>query len=265
MSSYTTNDLFSERLISAVCGAAIVLISESLYACMRLFKRRTTLFFFMAQLAIWASAMEIILGALIYYLPSFRILSILLLILILITIFALNMGYPIMMLLRLRLVRSFSIYIICIPVILAAIVTILSYFWVHTILINTENCFHIFHIIRPITTFILNVEFIIINLLFIMLAITYLENIVHTRCVVIVNIIVIAIQCTVVVIEFVFIKQCSVLIIVLCIQFIFDQIKIRLEIEILSYIIQSVNERHEQCINNEDLCNNLNFLEERYN
>jgi hypothetical protein len=242
-----SGDLSSQRIISAICGVGIELFCESQYSCLRLFRRKTTLFFFVAQLAICTSTLMTALSASIYFLPDLRVLPMLILISIL--KFAQNVSYPLMILIRLRWVRNFSIYIMTIPVISATVFTALRYFWIRSVLAGEKYCFHIFNIIQSITSIILSVQYVVINLFFIVIAIKHFENIVHIRWVVIVNIIVIALQCVVVVIEFVVIEECFMPNIILCVISIADQIKVRLEIEILSYIAQSVHDRYEQRIN----------------
>lgn len=257
-----TGDLSSQRIVSGICGAGIVLFCESQYSCLRLFRRKTTFFFFMTQLAILASALETALSASIYFLSNLRTLP--MLIIISIVRFVQNISYPTMILLRLKLVQNFSIYIMGIPVILSTILTALRYFWIRSVLLGAEYCFHIFYIIQPVTTAILVVEYISINIFFIMMAIKHFENIVHIRCAVIVNIIVIIIECVVVIAEFAIKEHCFMPNIILCIITISDQIKVRFEIEILSYIVQSVRQRHEQRINGKQYVRN-NLLEERSN
>lgn len=245
--SIAIGDLSSQRIVSGICGAGIVLFCESQYSCLKLFKRRTTLFFFMIQLAIWASSLETMLTTLMYFSPNMRILPTY--IFILITGFILNVSYPIMILLRLRLIQNFSIYIMTIPVILTVVLTVLRYFWMHSVLVNADNCSHSFHIIlRSISATIINI-YIIINIFFIVVAITRFKKIFHIRCTIIVNIIIITLEGFLIVVEFAIIKQCFVLNLFLCVISISEIIKIRLEIEILSYIKKSVQK---QCINNEE-------------
>jgi hypothetical protein len=238
--SYVTGDLSSQRIVSTISGAGIILFCESEYACFRLFRRRTTLFFFITQLAIWASALTTALSTSIYFLPYLRVLP--MLVLISIARFVENMSYPIMMLLRLRFVQNFPIYIMYIPVILATIFTALRYYWIRSVLAGGRYCFNIYHIIQPIVIIILTVEYIVINIFFIVIAIKHFQNIVHVRSAVIINLIVIVLECAVVVIAFVVTEQCFMPNIILCVITIVDQIKVRLEIEILSYIVQSVRE-----------------------
>jgi hypothetical protein len=235
--SSATDDLSSQRLISGICSAGIVVFCESQLSCQKLFKRRTTLFFFMAQLAICSSAVMTALSTSTYFSHNLRVLP--MLVLISIVSFVQNVSYPIMILLRLRLVRNFPIYIMYIPVILGIVLTSLRYFWIRSIITGGRYCYNVYHIIQPITTIIFDTQYIIINIFFIVIAIKQFRNIVHIRSAVIVNIIVIILECVMVVVEFVVAELC----IILCIISIAYQIKVRLEIEILSYIVQSARER----------------------
>lgn len=233
-----------DLLVSAISGAGIVLFCESEYACLRLFKQKN-LFSFVCQLAILATALMTTLSVSVYFLHNLLVLP--MLIIISIVIFTVNVSYPIMILLRLRLVQNFSIYIMCIPIILTTILTVLRYFWTCSILTGKEYCFHIYFIIQIITTIILTVEYIAINLFFIVIATKHLQNIIHIRCVIIVNIIVIILECAILIIEFVMINKW----IILCIVSISNQIKVRMEIEILSFIKKLIEIENRRLMNNE--------------
>jgi hypothetical protein len=220
-------------LVSGICGAGIILFCESEHFCLKLFKRRTTLFFFIAQLAIWSSAAETALTTSVCLLPNLRVLP--MLVVILIAKCMQNISYPVMILLRLRFVHDFPVIIMYIPVVLAVIFAILRFFWIHWILTGETYYFNVFFIIQPITTILLTVQNILINIFFIVIAIKRFRNIVHIRFVVIVNLIVIVLECVVVLIEFLIIDGW----IALCVISIVSQIKVRLEIDILAYIVQS--------------------------
>jgi hypothetical protein len=228
--SSATDDLSSQRLISGICSAGIVVFCESQLSCLKLFKRRTSLFFFMAQLAICSSALLIALTVSIYFLPNLQVLP--MLVIILITKFTLNMSYPLMILLRLTYVRKFPVIIMYIPVVLSVIIATLRVFWVRWILTGESYYFNVFFIIQPISTALFTVQNIIINIFFIIIAIKYFPNVVHVRSVVIVNIIVIILECVRILQEFLIPNQ----IITLSVIAIIAQIEVRLEIEILSYI-----------------------------
>ena len=143
-----------------------------------------------------------------------------------------------MILLRLRFVRSFSRAIIYIPVVVAIIFTALKYFRIHWALTG-ESYDVYFVIILPITTIVLAVQNIVINIFFIAIAMKRYENIVHVKSVIIVNIIVIILECLKIVMEFLVVDK-RVIASAISVD---GQIKVRLEIVILSYIIQTVRER----------------------
>jgi hypothetical protein len=228
--SSATDDLSSQRLISGICSAGIVLACESEFSCLKLFKRRTSLFFFVTQLAIWSSALLTALTVSIYFLPNLQVLP--MLVIILITKFTQNMSYPLMILLRLTYVHKFPVIIMYIPVVLSVILATLRVFWVRWILTGESYYFNVFFIIQPISTALFTVQNIIINIFFIIIAIKYFPNVVHVRSVVIVNIIVIILECVRILQEFLIPNQ----IITLSVIAIIAQIEVRLEIEILSYI-----------------------------
>ena len=239
-----------DRLISGICGAGIVLLCESEYSALKLFKQRKTLFFFICQLVIWSSALETALAASVYFLPDLRLLPML----VIISIIKSqpqqyqNVSYPIMILLRLRFVRNFSIYAICIPVVVGVVLTTLRYFFIRWILTGEKYYFYGFFIVQIITTIILTAQSIVINIFFIVIAIKHFEKIVDIRSAVIVNIIVIILECVVVLIEFIITDGW----IVLCVISIVAQIKARLEIDILSYIVQSTESARERRASGED-------------
>jgi len=225
-----------DELVSAMCGAAVVLACESEYSSLKLFKRKKTLFFFACQVTIWSSAVETALNASTYFVIGLRVLP--MFIVILIIQYVRYISYPIMILLRLRLVRNFSRAIMYIPVVLATIFTALKYFWIHWALTD-QNYYVYFSIILPITTIVIPVQNIVINIFFIVTATKRYENIVHVKSIIIVNIIVIILECLKIVMEFL-VADKWVITTAICV---IGQIKVRLEIEILSYIVQTVRER----------------------
>jgi hypothetical protein len=225
-----------DELVSAMCGAAIVLACESEYSSLKLFKRKTTLFFFTCQLAIWSTGLETALTASVYFVIDLRMLPMLIVISIVQCVG--YTSYPMMILLRLRFVRNFPEMIMYIPIVLGVIFTALKYFWIHWALTG-ESYYIYFLIILPITTIVLAVQSIVINIFFIVTAMKRYENIVHVKSVIIVNIIVIMLECLRIVIEFLVIDKWAIA----PARSVIDQIKIRLEIEILSYIVQTVRER----------------------
>jgi hypothetical protein len=221
-------DLSSDRLISGICGAGFVIFCESEYVYFTLFKRKTTLFFYACQLAILSSAFLSTWNILLYFESNLRVLSMLVIDLIIRCIH--DMSYPIMILLRLRFVCNFSVIIMYIPVVLAIIVTPLRFFVICWLLTGERYYFHALFIIVPIITVLLTVEYIVINIFFIVIAIKYFENVVQIRSVVIINIIVIILECAGGEILFLFADRWTIL----CIIHIILQIEVRLEIEILS-------------------------------
>jgi hypothetical protein len=242
-------------IVSGICGAGIVVLWESEHSCLRLFKRITTLFFFVCQLAIWSSALETALSSSVYFSPNLRVLP--MLVLISIVKCMQNMSYPLMILIRLKFVSDFSVIIMCIPVVLSAILAILRFFWIRWLLTGESYYFNIFFIIQPITTILITIQNIAINIFFIVIAVKHFENVVYIRSVIIVNLIVIILECAVVLIEFLSID----IWITLCVISIVAQIKVRLEIDILSYIVKSAALAHEQSRHSEDesemLCHDL--------
>lgn len=250
------SDLLSQKLISAIGGAGIVLFCESEYSCFKLFKRRTT-FFFVCQLAIWSSALGSSMSISVYFLSNLRVV-LPMLVIITIVRFVQIVSYPIMILIRLRFIHIVSTYLMYIPVILGIVLTALKYFWIHSILTNEMGCLYAYLTIQTMTTiiadFVIDIVInIVINIFFIVIAIKRFHNIVHIRCTVIVNIIVIILVCTVAIIEFAVIKRCFMPDILFCIIFIADQIKTRLEIEILSYTVQSAESTRQRLIRGEFL------------
>jgi hypothetical protein len=225
-----------DELVSAMCGAAVVLACESEYSSLKLFKRRTTLFFFTCQLAIWSSALETALTASLYFVIGLRILLPMLIVTLIIQCMT-YISYPIMILLRLRFVRYFPEVVMYIPIVLGVIFTALKYFWIHWALTG-ESYYVYFIIILTTTTIVLTVQNIVINIFFIVTAMKSYENMVHVRSVIIVNIIVIMLECLRIVIEFLDVDKWAIW----PARSVVDLVKVRLEIEILSYIVQTVQE-----------------------
>jgi hypothetical protein len=236
-----------DNLISGMCGGAgIVLFCESEYTSLKLFKRRRSLFFSLCQLAIWSNSLETLLTILLSLSPNLRVLP--MLVIFMITFFVQNMSYPIMMLLRLRFVYDFPVIIMYIPAVLSAALTVLEYFWIRWVLTGAEYDFNASFIVQLITTILLTVEYILINIFFIVIAIKYFQSVVHVRCVIIVNIIVIGFECIAALVQFLTINDW----ITLSVAAIVSQIIVRLELEILSYIIQSTEAARERRMSDED-------------
>ena len=222
-----------DELVSAMCGAAVVLACESEYSCLKLFNRRTTLFFFVCQLAIWSSALGVALSTSVYFLIYLQALP--MFIVIPIVQCVVYISYPIMILLRLKFVHNFSEMIMYIPIALGVISTVLKYFRIHWALTG-EGYYTYFLIILPIITVVLAVQNIVINVFFIVIAMKRWQDIVHVKSVIIVNIIVIMLECLKVVMEFLVVDKWVIASGI----FVVGQIRVRLEIEILSYITQTV-------------------------
>src|ERR1700749_3598946 len=111
-----------DQLISA--GA--VLVCESEYLCWKLFKRKN-IFFFTCQLAILSGATAInSVAPNVPRLPMF--------ITILILAFVLGVSYPLMLLLRLRIIYKFNLIFIFIPIFQSILWTGLKYFWLNWML-----------------------------------------------------------------------------------------------------------------------------------
>lgn len=125
----------------------------------------------------------------------------------------------------------------------------MRFFWICWILTSENFYFNAFFIIQPVSTIVYTVQNIIINIFFIAIAIKHFQNIVHVRSAIIINIIVIILECIVVLIEFLIIDRW----ISFCVIAIIAQIKTRLEIEILFYIVRSTESAQERLISGENV------------
>lgn len=170
--------------------------------------------------------METALTSLIYFMSNLQILS--MLIIILLVRFVMHVSYPIMLLLRLKIICVIHPIIMCISILQGIMWMVLKYFWVNWILTGNNHYFKINYIVQPITTVSLAIQNMIINVFFIILAKRKFENIVHLRYVII-------LECVVVTTEFLFISTWNLVSIV-------AQIKIRMEISVLVYIIEPHHE-----------------------
>jgi len=227
-------DIKLDRLISASCGAAFILFVESEYAAWKLIKNKKSIFFFVCQLAIVSSSLETIFTALLYFIPNLELLPMLLTITL--GKFIMIVSYPTMILLRLKILSgNISIGLISICIIQGVLWTVLDYFWEKYYI--TYDIYFIYtyeKIVQPIETISLMVQNVVINIFFIILAIKIFENHIHIKVVIIVNIIIIILECIVVIIEFIFMS-------IWTIYSVSYQIKIRLEILILVYIVESTH------------------------
>lgn len=119
-------DLIFQKLVLAVCGTSCVILFESEYACCRLFRDRTSLFFFVCQLAILSSAIQSALISLIYFVPELITLPILIRILLIWLV--MDISCPMMILLRLRILYTLHLTVMCIPIIQSFVWIALKYF-----------------------------------------------------------------------------------------------------------------------------------------
>ena len=103
-----------DRLISAACGAGSVIVCESEYVCWKLFKRRRSMFFFVSQLAILSSAIATAISGVIHLVPDLQRLP--MFIVMLIVGLVMVISYPIMLLLRLRIICKFNLIFMLIPI-----------------------------------------------------------------------------------------------------------------------------------------------------
>jgi hypothetical protein len=233
-------DISFQRLVSIACGAGSVILCESEYISLKLFKKKANLFFLVCQIAILSSAIATLLTSLIYFIPDLRILP--MLIIITLILFIMDVSYPIMLLLRLKIICNFNFVFMLIPVLQGIIWAALKYFWINWILTGNNYYFEIYSILQPITTVSLVIQSISINVFFIILAKKKFENIIHVKYVIIVNVIVILLECVVVTTEFLFLSTWNIISIV-------SQIKIRLEISVLVYIVSPHHEIGNQLLN----------------
>jgi hypothetical protein len=241
----TFMDLSSQRLVSGICSAGFVIFCESEYACFKLFKRRTTLFFFVCQLTIWSTALETALAILLYFMPNLQVPSIL--VIFLITKGIRDVSHPVMILLRLKMICYFHPIMIYISIVLSVILNVLNVFWICWVATGESYYFNVFLIVEPIIIIIYAIQFIVINISFIVIGIKHFQNIIHIRFIVIVNIIITALICTIVLTRFLHINK----MISFCVMSIISQIIVRLDIEILSCIAESVRERERRVSDDE--------------
>jgi hypothetical protein len=219
----------ANELVSAACGAGFVVLCESEYNSWRLFKKKKTLFFAITQLAILSTALGTALGGLIYFIPSLRILP--MLVIILIDRLAQNISYPIMILLRLKIICSFPTAIMYIPILLATF----KYFWISWILTGSRYYFNTFSILELVALATLSIQSIAINIFFIIQAVKKFDHVIHIKYVIIVIIIIIILECSVVITAILFLSDWALWVAISIVY----QIKTRLEISILAYITES--------------------------
>lgn len=220
-------DLPLKRLIAAASGAGFVILCESEYACCNLFKDKTSLFFFICQLAILSSALQTALTSLVYFKPVLQTLS--MLIVILLIRLVMDISYPMMTLLRLKIICKLHPVLMYIPIFQAVVWIALKYFWVIWIL--TGKYYSEASIILRATIGLTIIQNIIINILFIVVAKRKFENTIHLKYVVIVNVILIMIECIILASSFLLFSSWDL-------GSIMFQISIRLEITVLVYIVK---------------------------
>jgi hypothetical protein len=217
-----------DQLISASCGAGAVLVCEAEYLCWKLFKRKN-LFFFTCQLAILSSAISTAINGVIHLAPNVPQFPMFITILIL--AFVMGVSYPIMLLLRLRILYRFNLIFIFIPIFQGILWTGLKYFWLSWVL--TGNDYKIYIIIQTITIVAcFGVQDIAINVFFMVLAKKKFDNIHNIRNVFIINTIAIGINILIIMCEL-FLVSTWVLVPV------FIQIQVRLELTVLVYIVET--------------------------
>jgi hypothetical protein len=215
-----------DQLISAACGAGSVIVCESEYVCWTLFKRRN-MFFFVCQLAILSSAIATAVNGVIHLAPNLQRLP--MFIVMLIVGLVMVISYPIMLLLRLRIICRFNIIFILIPIFQGILWSGLKYFWLNWML--TGNDYKIYSIIQPIATAAITAQNITISVFFMVLAKKRFENVINMKNVIIINTIAILLESVVVICEFLFLSTWLVL-------SIFVQIQVRLELTVLAYIVE---------------------------
>lgn len=141
-------------------------------------------------------------------------------------------SYPMMILLRLKIICRIHPIIMYIPIIHAIIWGILRYFLIKWYLTHDNYYYHIFYIVRPTITTTFSIQNIIINVFFIILAKKKFTNLIYVRNVIIINIIVILIECVIVITEFLYPIVWDFILIPY-------QIMIKLELSVLDYIIET--------------------------
>lgn len=225
-----------QNLISGICGAGVVILCESEYSSWRLFKRKTSLFFLVTQLAILSCASINALASLLYFIPSLQILA--MFIIFALVKFVTDVAYPIMMLLRLKLICRISKIIMWIPLLLGILWLVLKYFWINCISTSSNHSCQIFLIIQIITAICFAVENVIINIFFAIIVIKKFKNTINIGCMIIVTIIIIILECFIIIVEFLYLIIWFQWVVVAIV----SQLKVRFEIEILAYIVEDAHQ-----------------------
>src|ERR1700692_2645526 len=150
-----------DELVSAACSAGLVILSESEYLCWKLFKRKMSVFFVVSQLAILSSAMSTALSGLSFFisyldkLPMFVVTPV--------VRFVMVVSYPMMILLRLKIICNIHPIIMCVPIMQGILWITLRYFLIQWKLTNDNYYYNIFYIVRAIATSVFTAQGIVIN------------------------------------------------------------------------------------------------------
>lgn len=186
------------------------------------------MFFVVTQLTILSSAIMNALTSIAFFAPYLETLPMLIIISVVSLVMAAS--YPMMILLRLKIICKIHFIVMCIPVAQALIWIVLRYFLIKWQLTGDDYYFNICYILQPTATTALTVQSVAINVFFIIVAKRKFEKLVDITAVAIVNIIVILIECALLTCEFIFLSTWNFM------AFAY-QIKARLELSVLVYII----------------------------
>jgi hypothetical protein len=223
-----------DNYIAALVGAGIVIFLESEYSAWRLFRRRQTLFFYVCQLAILSSALFNGISAYAYFTPAVDI----------VPLYTVNtiveilmvVSYPIMILLRLRLIYHLHPLVLCAPMLQGILWLVLGIYQTKFALTKDQHFYRVAYILQLTGIVILMVQDVIINIFFIMVSRKNFSDVIHVRYVIAVNMVVIALQIAsaTLTLLFFYIDNSALKVIP-----VIEPIKVRLEIIILAYIAES--------------------------
>ncbi|KAH8595481.1 hypothetical protein B0O99DRAFT_686886 [Bisporella sp. PMI_857] len=225
---------FLDNYVGASVGAGIVIFLESEYSAWRLFQRRQTLFFYVCQLAILSSALFNGISAYAYFTPAVDIVPLY----TVNTIVEILMvtSYPVMILLRLRLIYHLHPLALCVPMLQGILWLVLGIYQTKFALTKDQYFYRVAYILQLTGMVILMVQDVIINVFFIMVARKNFSDVIHIRYVIAVNMIVIVLQIASAALTLIFFYiDGSALKVIPVI----EPIKVRLEIMILAYITES--------------------------
>lgn len=228
------HNTFLDKYVAASVGAGIVIFLESEYSAWRLFQRRKTLFFYVCQLAILSSGLFNGISAYAYFTPTVEI----------VPLYTINtiveivmvVSYPTMILLRLRLIYHLHPLVLCAPMLQGILWLVLGIYQTKFALTNDQHFYHVAYILQLIGIVILMVQDVIIDIFFIITARKNFSDVMYIRYVFIVNIMVIALQIAsaALTLLFFYINGSALKVIP-----VIEPIKVRLEIMILAYIVES--------------------------